>query len=103
MPSDRSGHMRAWRGTFATAPATGRSSILLGHHIMSKHPPATNQASASVARVLLSVKETRQRLGLSHSKVYDLIRDGKLPSALIGRKRVVRAADLDAFVAGLGR
>ena len=49
--------------------------------------------------ILLDVKEAANRLGLGTTKVRELIKEGELPAAKIGRRRVVRARDVEAFVA----
>ena len=46
----------------------------------------------------LSIDETARQLGCGKAKVYELIRTGELPSVKIGRRRVVRWADVDALL-----
>lgn len=48
--------------------------------------------------VLLTVVEAGQQLRLSRSRVYELIRDGKLRSVKVGGARRVPAAAVDAYV-----
>ena len=52
-------------------------------------------------RMLLRIPEVADRLTLSRSKVYELIRSGDLPSVQIGRVRRVRLHDLESFVSAL--
>ena len=46
----------------------------------------------------LTIDEAARELGCGKAKVYELIRTGELPSAKIGRRRVVRWADVDALL-----
>ena len=55
----------------------------------------------TVERMLLRIPEVADRLTLSRSKVYELIRSGDLPSVQIGRVRHVRLRDLESFVGAL--
>lgn len=50
------------------------------------------------APMLLTVAETCERLRLSRSTVYRLLETRMLPSVRIGARRLVRVADLCAFV-----
>jgi excisionase family DNA binding protein len=47
---------------------------------------------------LINVSEAAEIIGLSRSKVYELLADGLLPSIRIGRTRRIDVADLDAFI-----
>lgn len=47
---------------------------------------------------LLRVEEVARLLGLSRSKVYEMIADGTLSSVTIGRSRRIRREDLRRFV-----
>ncbi|MFF0542102.1 excisionase family DNA-binding protein [Nocardia thailandica] len=49
-------------------------------------------------KLLLSVPETADQLGVSRSMIFGLIRDGSLPSLKVGRRRMVPAAALPEFV-----
>ncbi len=51
--------------------------------------------------MLLKVEEAAQRLALSRSVVYDLLRRGAIRSVLIGRSRRVPVTALQAFVGAL--
>ena len=48
---------------------------------------------------LLTVVEAAQHLGISRSKVYELLADGQLPSVRIGRTRRIATSALEEFVA----
>jgi excisionase family DNA binding protein len=45
------------------------------------------------------VAEAARRLGLGRTKVNELISSGDLPSVLVGKRRLLRPADLEAFAA----
>lgn len=47
---------------------------------------------------LLTVKEAEQKLKLGHTKVYELLRSGELPSIKIGRSRRVTSEGLKEFI-----
>lgn len=53
-------------------------------------------------KLLYRVTEVAAVLGLSRAKVYQLIESGALRSVKIDSSRRVKAADLRAFVDGLG-
>ncbi len=52
-------------------------------------------------RMLLTVAEAAEVLGVGKSTVYDLMRTRQLPSVKLGRLRRVPVADLDRFVTEL--
>lgn len=53
---------------------------------------------------LLTLEEVQQRLAVSRTTVYRLIRAGDLPTVKIRDSRRVREQDLDSFIEGhLGR
>jgi excisionase family DNA binding protein len=52
-------------------------------------------------RMLYPLKDIQQKLSIGRSMVYQLIRDGRLPSVKIGRRRFVSAAALSAYIDGL--
>jgi excisionase family DNA binding protein len=47
---------------------------------------------------LLTVVEAARELGISRSKVYELLADGELPSVRIGRTRRIAVTALEEFV-----
>jgi excisionase family DNA binding protein len=53
------------------------------------------------ATMLLTVEETATQLRIARRRVFEMIRDGSLPSVKIGRSRRIRSADLAEYVAGL--
>lgn len=50
---------------------------------------------------LLRVPEIAERLGMSRTKIYELLAAGELPSVKVAGCRRVRVADLDDFVTQL--
>ena len=50
-----------------------------------------------------SIPQVMARVGVGRDKLYGLIREGKLPARKLGRKTLILAADLDAFLASLPR
>jgi excisionase family DNA binding protein len=56
-----------------------------------------------VAKVLLTIEEAAERLSMGRTKVYELVRSGRLESVTIGRSRRVPVAALEPFVTGLRR
>ena len=53
------------------------------------------------ATMLLTVEETAAQLRIARRRVFEMIRDGSLPSVKIGRSRRIRSADLVTYVANL--
>lgn len=53
---------------------------------------------APPAPTLLTVAETTELLRCGQTMVYQLIKDGRLASVKIGRRRLVRAADVYRFI-----
>lgn len=53
------------------------------------------------ATMLLTVEETAAQLRIARRRVFEMIRDGSLPSVKIGRSRRIRSVDLAAYVANL--
>jgi excisionase family DNA binding protein len=51
------------------------------------------------AKDLYSIEEARKLLGgISRNSIYHLLRDGKLASVPIGRRRFISAAAIEAFI-----
>lgn len=48
--------------------------------------------------LLLTVEQAAAELHIARRRVFELIRDGQLPSVLIGRSRRIRTTDLAAYV-----
>jgi excisionase family DNA binding protein len=55
----------------------------------------------STARAADSVNETLARLGVGRDKLYKLIREKKLIARKCGRKTLILATDLNAFLESL--
>ncbi len=55
----------------------------------------------AVVRLLLTPEEAAERLSLSRTMIYELIRTGELQSVKVGRARRIPAGALDDFVNGL--
>lgn len=53
--------------------------------------------------LLLTVEEAAAELRIARRRIFELIKDGSLPSVKIGRSRRIRRDDLLEYVAGLGR
>ena len=53
-----------------------------------------------LGRLAYSVPEASAAIGVGKTKLYALIAQGVLPSTLIGKRRLIRAADLEALIAG---
>jgi excisionase family DNA binding protein len=64
-------------------------------------PTPTPMAVTSTERVLLSVEEAAERLSISRTRVYALIKTGALVSVRVGRLRRVPAEALTEFTARL--
>jgi excisionase family DNA binding protein len=52
-------------------------------------------------RVLLTVEEAAQRIGIGKTKAYELVKSGALKSVLIGRLRRVHVDAINAYAARL--
>ncbi|MBB5807048.1 excisionase family DNA binding protein [Saccharothrix ecbatanensis] len=52
-------------------------------------------------RVLLTVEEAAERLGIGKTKAYELVKSGDLESVLIGRLRRVHVDSIDRYAARL--
>jgi excisionase family DNA binding protein len=52
-------------------------------------------------KLLLSVPEACEMLGLSRSSIYALMRMGSLESISIGRRRLIPVAAVDALIAAV--
>jgi excisionase family DNA binding protein len=63
--------------------------------------PAIPEPRPAPERVLLTVEEAAERLGIGRSLAFRLIRDGELESVQIGRLRRVPASAITDFAARL--
>lgn len=52
-------------------------------------------------KLLYRIPEVAAYLGISRSKVYELLKSGQLQSVRIDRTRLVRKADLEGYVKSL--
>ena len=52
---------------------------------------------------LLAIKQAIYELGISRTALYELIKDGKLKTVKIGRRRLVPIEAIEELVAGLGK
>ena len=66
------------------------------------HDPDITSAGATAPRPLLrlaySVAEAAAVTGLGRTTLYGLIAQGALPSRKIGKRRIIRGADLEALI-----
>jgi excisionase family DNA binding protein len=53
------------------------------------------------ATMLLTVEEAAVQLRIARRRVFEMLRDGTLPSVKIGRSRRIRSTDLATYVAEL--
>jgi excisionase family DNA binding protein len=50
---------------------------------------------------LLAIKQAIHELGIGRTAIYELIKNGKLRTVMIGRRRLVPAEAIEEFVTGL--
>jgi excisionase family DNA binding protein len=50
---------------------------------------------------LLSIRQAAREINIGRTAVYGLLRDGKLKSVKIGRRRLIPRDAIEAFIAGL--
>jgi len=62
-------------------------------------PDETVGRETGNAPELITIPVAAARLGLSRSKLYELIVDGELPTVRIGRARRIAVDDLRSFIA----
>jgi excisionase family DNA binding protein len=51
----------------------------------------------------VSIEEARRLFGIGRTKLYELIRDGVLPTVKLGKRRLVRPATMRRVLASLER
>jgi excisionase family DNA binding protein len=51
--------------------------------------------------IAVSVASATKATGIGRTTIFALIRDGSLPAVKLGSRTLIRAADLEAFVASL--
>jgi excisionase family DNA binding protein len=60
----------------------------------------TVPAPADINRLAYSPTEAATAIGCSRQFIYDQLANGKLRSTTVGKRRFIRAADLDALLGG---
>lgn len=68
--------------------------------INDQQPSPSHIGGGHFGRLAYSVPEASSAIGVGKTKLYALIAQGVLPSTLIGKRRLIRAADLEALIAG---
>ena len=63
---------------------------------------ATARAAATPETMLLRPEEAARELRIARRRIFDMIRDGTLPSVKIGKSRRISRAALEEYVAKLG-
>ena len=63
--------------------------------------PAAARDTSPAPRVLLSVEAAAERLSISRTRMYALIKHGEITSVRVGRLRRIPATALTEFTAGL--
>lgn len=69
--------------------------------MLPKYPPQTR--GAKTLPRLLAIKQAIYELGISRTALYELIKDGKLKTVNIGRRRLVPVEAIEKLVADLGK
>lgn len=103
---------RSWSPTAGSGSACTSAGPQGGSHVeRCSDRPTSDTASDGVGRadpeprpgrLLLSVVEAAELLGVSRAFAYELVLAGELPSVKLGRLRKVRRGELEAYVAALG-
>ena len=52
-------------------------------------------------KLLLTVREAAEVLGISRTAIYLLLQRGEIPSVKIGRSRRIKRQDVESYVSGL--
>jgi excisionase family DNA binding protein len=50
-------------------------------------------------RLVLSIEDASRYIGLSKTSIYNLLEEGEFGSFKVGKRRLIRREELDAFVA----
>jgi excisionase family DNA binding protein len=79
------------------ATLVGKLAALLTSDVEDDTPPR----QVPVSRVLLTVQEAAERLGIGRSLMYDLLRSGEVESVRIGRLRRVPVGAVDSYATSL--
>lgn len=56
------------------------------------------EATTVTRRLLLSTEEAARELGIGRTRMYELLRTGKVASVKLGRSRRIRPEDLEGYV-----
>ena len=72
-------------------PATGRTPMQPVLRAVEPQPSAP---------LLVSIKEARRLVGVSHSRIYELINDGTLETIRLGKRRLIRYSSLQNLAGG---
>ena len=71
---------------------------------MAIKPTTTNQGTPSACpKLLFSVPDVAHALGIGQTYAWALVKEGQIKTVLLGRRRLIREADLQAFAASLSR
>jgi excisionase family DNA binding protein len=60
-----------------------------------------SEAEVPTQKLAYSVQEAGELVGLSRRMLYELMRTGELGSVKVGKRRLIRHADLERFLAQL--
>lgn len=60
-------------------------------------------SSTPPVRLALSMREAAQVAGLGFTTIRRVVQEGQLPTVRVGRRRLVRVSDLDAWLAERAR
>lgn len=62
---------------------------------------AVRKSEKSNTVITLTIEDAMQRHGLSRSRLYVLLGEGKVAAIKVGRRTLVKVASLDAYMANL--
>jgi excisionase family DNA binding protein len=60
------------------------------------------QGRPEIEQLLYSINDASERLGISRSMLYTLIKSNTIRTVHIGKRIFIRTSDLDSYVASLG-
>ena len=84
------------RRTCPTHPKDGRRED--GHKEKGQNVSPTSSSTPPV-RLALSMREAAQVAGLGFTTIRRVVQEGQLPTVRVGRRRLVRVSDLEAWLA----